>query len=143
MTALACTPSDLDLAARTLYGECRGEPVLGQQGVAWVLRNRVEWPGAPHWWGSTVGGVCIKAAQFSCWLKTDPNYPALTGPSSALPGYDALMAIVEDVMAGNVPDPTGHASHYERIGTKAAWSKGQTFSAVIGHHSFYSLGPGA
>ena len=48
MTALACNDRALDLLARTVWGEARGECFRGKLAVAWVARNRAE---HPRWWG--------------------------------------------------------------------------------------------
>lgn len=141
MTPLTVTPADLDTLTRTLYGEARGEPVAGQYGVAWVVRNRVEWPDGPHWWGNTVADVCRRPWQFSCWDMSDANRPLLELLTPSAPLYIELYETARAVCAGEVPDPTGHASHYERLGTIANWGIGKTPSAIIGKHAFYSLGP--
>lgn len=141
MSALSYTPTDLDILVRTLYGECRGEPLEGQQGVAWVIRNRVQWSGGPYWWGDTPALVCQKHAQYSCWLPTDPNYAKILGLPVGSPEYAALRDVALSVLSGAVGDPTGHASHYERIGTGASWAAGKTPSATIGNHAFYEVGP--
>lgn len=134
--------ADLDALVRTLFGEARGEPEAGQLAVAWVIRNRVEWPGAPHWWGSTIGDVCRKAYQFSCWNENDPNCSLVQTLKPGTPEYDDLKRVASWVLEGNADDPTGHASHYERVGAGAAWAKGREFNTIIGNHAFYSIGPG-
>src|SRR3546814_9887201 len=58
----------VDLLARTIWGEARGEPVRGMEAVAAVVMNRVARPG---WWGRTVASVCTKAYQFACWNEDD------------------------------------------------------------------------
>ena len=64
---------DVLALARTLWGECRGEPKIGQIAVAWVILNRAEQPG---WWSKshteaimddTIEAVCLCPHQFSCW----------------------------------------------------------------------------
>jgi N-acetylmuramoyl-L-alanine amidase len=139
MTALKYTAIDLDIATRTLFGECRGEPDEGRVAVMWVIRNRAEHPG---WWGKSVAGVCLAKSQFSCWNMNDPNREKLKAVPAYDPVYTALQSVVERVLNGEVPDPTGGASHYEVIGTGAAWAKDRKPDAVIGHHAFYCVGLG-
>lgn len=134
---------DLDTVTRTLWGEARGEGEMGQRAVAWVIRNRSEWPGGPYWWGSVPLGVCLKRGQFSCWNGDDPNRAKIDALDTLDPEYQALHEIARQVMAGEVDDPTGHASHYEVVGAGAAWAVGKQPSATIGRHAFYSLGPRA
>lgn len=137
---LAVTAEDLDVTARTLWGEARGEPLTGQQAVAWVIRNRAAWRPAA-WWGNTPKAACLKHAQFSCWLETDPNRAGLLILDTESPAYLALLGVARAVFAGEVDDPTGGATHYQVRGTGAAWSRGRAPSAVIGRHEFYAIGP--
>jgi spore germination cell wall hydrolase CwlJ-like protein len=132
---------DLDVTARTLWGEARGEDEMGQRAVAWVIRNRADWPGGPHWWGDTALKVCMKPMQFSCWNAADPNREKMLALKMESQEYRTLHEIARAVMTGEVDDPTGHASHYERIGTGAEWARGRQPSATIGNHAFYSIGP--
>ena len=39
---MTVTEKDRDILARTLWGEARGEELIGQIAVAWTIRNRVE-----------------------------------------------------------------------------------------------------
>lgn len=134
------SPSDLDVWTRTLLGECRGEPLEGQQGVAWTIRTRATWD-PPAWWGRTIAEVCMRPAQFSCWLTTDPNFPKINTWPVDDPEYQALMAVARAVAAGEVDDPTGGATHYERLGAGASWAKGREFSVILGSQAFYVIGP--
>lgn len=139
------TPNDddVEVLARTLWGEARGESLAGQQAVAWSIRNRVEIrlaPGKPNWWGEGYKGVCQAKYQFSCWNANDPNYPYLSGakpiPKSQL---EALKAVARDVMTDKVPDPTGRATHYyaTTMPKAPAWAKAGTPTVTIGHHKFF------
>lgn len=146
------TERDIDTATRTLWGECRGEPTLGQQAVAWVIRTRATWKPDLQWWGHNVTEVCWKCRknqrgvyvyQFSCW---DPNGPEYKGLVSLAPDdqeYLTLREIVRAVMAGEVEDPTHGATHYERPDAGAMWAQNHKPSAVIGKHEFFAIGPGA
>ncbi|VVO24210.1 hypothetical protein PS723_04459 [Pseudomonas fluorescens] len=76
---MTVTEKNRDILARTLWGEARGEGLAGQIAVAWTIRNRVNDGKAKSWWGEGYAGVCLKAWQFSCWNKNDPNYAYLSG----------------------------------------------------------------
>lgn len=62
---------DLDLLARVVHGEARGEPYEGQVAVAEVILNRVESPDFPK----TVSGVIFQEGAFDAvadgqiWLE--------------------------------------------------------------------------
>lgn len=140
-------PDDLDTMIRTLSGECRGEPVNGQIAVAYVIRTRAEW--VPHaWWGRTVGQVCRKPFQFSCWAEAEWNASNLAHIMAIMPDgpeYRHLEGVCLDVIHGNVPDPTHASTHYKVKGTSAEWDDAVKLlpPIVIGNHVFYKLGPAA
>lgn len=149
---LNVTSGDLYLVACTLYGEARGEPEEGQIAVAWVIRNRAEDPG---WWTvytgpsnadgriTHVGGACVKPYQFSCWLPDDPNYKTVQNLNPISPDCIKLREIGRRVMAGEIEDPTGGATHYINPAVLAklpAWAEKNTPTKTIGNHHFYKIG---
>ncbi|MES2252810.1 MAG: cell wall hydrolase, partial [Pseudomonadota bacterium] len=74
------TMGDIDILARTIYGEARGEYGRVDGGLAAliavgnVIVNRTQ---QQTWFGRTVRDVCLKPYQFSCWNRNDPNLPKL------------------------------------------------------------------
>ncbi len=70
---------EIDVLARTLWGEARGEGSTGMEAVASVILNRVEVAKrrGHYWWGNKIIQVCQKPYQFSCWNKQDPNFKKL------------------------------------------------------------------
>lgn len=108
---------DVDVLARTIWAEARGEGVAGQVAVGRCIRNRVEADlgrdGKPDWWGEGYVGVCQAPWQFSCWNKADPNRPYLTG-AKAIPEteYARAREAAVTAMTSKEPDPTGGATHY-------------------------------
>lgn len=139
---LVVTDRDLDLAARTLWGECRGESLEGQQAVAWVIRTRASWEPVA-WWGRTVAEVCLKPRQFTCWNLDCPERSKLINLETDDQEYLSLRAIVRAVMDGDVADPTRGATHYHRVESPASWAEGHEPTVIIGRHAFYALGPEA
>lgn len=141
-TVFVCTSLDLDWAARTLWGECRGEIPEGQIAVAWVIRTRAEWS-PPQWWGVGLRGVCTAKDQFSCWTQE-------TIPQGDDPEVMRLREVAERVMDGLEPNPAvidgQPATHYHVLGSPAEWAAKATAeghkSVVIGKHEFFALGPG-
>ena len=67
---------EVDVLARTIWGEARGEGKEGMEAVASVILNRTEIAKRldGYWWGNTIIQVCQKPYQFSCWNKLDPNF---------------------------------------------------------------------
>jgi len=125
---------------RTIWGESRGERTVGRIAVAHVILNRAA---QPAWWGSTPFDVCHKPYQFSCWNKSDPNALKIEQLCQSDDTYQAIGVLVDHCAAGIEPDPTCGADHYKVTGTPASWDEstaGKT-AVIIGHHSFWKLGP--
>lgn len=138
-------PDDLDTMVRTLSGECRGESLVGQHAVAWVIKNRAEWK-PPAWWGHTIGQVCRKKHQFSCW--SDANFNAsnlahMMRLQQTDSEYIALETVCLDVLGDKIVDPTNGATHYRVVGTTASWDQAinETSQVQIGRHLFCRIGP--
>lgn len=124
-----------DVAARTLCQEVRGEPIEGQNAVAWVIKNRL----ADGRWGHSLASVCLWRGQFSGWyVPSDPNF----GYACSLDDNDATlshMRSVLQVVLDSEIDPTSGATHYfNPVIVKApAWVEDATPCGKFGRQSFY------
>lgn len=82
------TSSDLNLLARVIYGEARGEPYTGQVAVAAVVLNRVRSASFPN----TIAGVIYQSGAFDCvadgQINLTPNQTAKNAAQDALNGWD-------------------------------------------------------
>lgn len=124
---------DTQVGARTLYGECRGEPEEGQRAVAHVLWNRMR----DGRWGKTIAAVCLARLQFSCWNPSDAQRPLMAVLQDDNPTLQKLAAILAEAETGE--DPTKGATHYfsDTMIQPPSWSVGATLCRKIGHHSFF------
>lgn len=138
------TDHELDIVAKTLWGEARGEGWGGLVAVAWTIRNRVETDlhndGKPDWWGEGYELVCLKRYQYSCWNASDKNSPYLRGlkpipPREYMRCREAAVAVLE----GHEPDPVDGATHYynPKAVPKPFWADAGTFVTKIGDHLFF------
>ena len=79
---------NIDLLARAVYGEARGEPYAGQVAVAAVILNRVKDSRFPK----TVAGVVYQAGAFDVvsdgQINLTPNSTAYQAARDALNGWD-------------------------------------------------------
>ena len=138
--AAALREQAVDVLARTLWGEARGEPVRGIEAVAAVVVNRVRAaraPGGPRWWGVDIVSVCSAPFQFSCWNKNDPNRAKLQAVTEADPVFAICRRIAARAVSGALPDPTGGATHYHARDILPRWAEGKPACAEIGRHLFY------
>ena len=80
--------SDLNLLARAVYGEARGEPYVGQVAVAAVVLNRVKNSSFPN----TISGVIYQPGAFTAvsdgQINLTPNQTAYNAARDALNGWD-------------------------------------------------------
>ena len=80
--------SDLNLLARLVYGEARGEPYTGQVAVAAVVLNRVKSSKFPN----SIAGVIYQPGAFDVvsdgQINMSPNSTAIKAAQDALNGWD-------------------------------------------------------
>ena len=126
---------DIDILARTIYGEARGQSRAGKEAVAAVVINRSKTGG---WWGSGISEVCLKPWQFSCWNRNDPNSKILIGITPDNPVFRECLEIAALAVTGNLNDRTSGATHYYANYIRPPnWIAGATKTASIGVHKFY------
>lgn len=127
-----------EVFAKTIYAEARGEPLEGQQWVAWVIKNRA-YRNKPYWGGNTIKGVCLQPYQFECWngrtdipINEPAVYKKIRSWSDAL--YDAPHS----------KDPTQNCDYYNNPAKEGmpAWTKNVDLIRKIGNHNFYRSKPG-
>ena len=113
--------SNLNLLARLVYGEARGEPYTGQVAVAAVVLNRVKSSKFPN----TVAGVIYQAGAFDVvsdgQINMTPNSTAIKAAQDAINGWD----------------PSYGAIYYFNPSTAtSSWIWLRPLTVVIGKHRF-------
>ena len=113
--------SDVNLLARIIYGEARGEPYAGQVAVGAVVLNRVKSSSFPN----TISGVIYQSGAFDAvrdgQINLSPDSTAKKAAQDALNGWD----------------PSYGAIYYFNPSTatnKWIWSRPMT--VTIGRHRF-------
>lgn len=138
---------DIDILARTIYGEARGEYGCVEGGLASliavgnVVMNRLE---ASENYGKTISEVCLKPWQFSCWNRNDPNHDLLMKPEIIDPVFTICHEVATKVSNGEWPDITKGSEHYHAtsLAQLPAWAKGQRPRFQLSRHIFYQLQKG-
>ena len=129
------TNEDIDMLARTLYGEARGEPHQGRLLVAYVILNR--WR-TQYRGNRTIRDVCLDPWQFSCWNSNDPNRDKLLEVTLSNKVFrECYMAALEAIDAVNeLPLKTRH--YYAKTMPRAPfWAAGHEPVKEYGNHRFY------
>lgn len=121
VTGSNISQSDLDLLARCVYAEARGEPYSGQVAVAAVVLNRVRSSKFPN----TIYGVIYQRNAFTAvndgQINLTPNDTAYNAARDAPGGWD----------------PTGGCLYYYNPTTAtSSWIWSLTVHIKIGKHNF-------
>jgi spore germination cell wall hydrolase CwlJ-like protein len=139
---VSVSPTDMDTLARTVWGEARGEHLLGQVAVAWVVTNRVIVARKDRakflWWGDRLQAVCLAPNQFSAWLPTDPNFEQLKATHLGVASFERAYGLAALVIGGSIADPTNGSTHYFADSIPApSWTHAMDPRAKIGAHNFF------
>src|SRR5277367_42012 len=131
---------------KTVAGEADGDP--SAPAVAHVILNRLN---SGNFGGNTVPQVVLAnkpSWQFTTWRDQGRDLSNLT-PSD--PKYQRAVKVVNDVVSGAIPDPTGGALYYDNPKLQASGYAGQpplpppSFAKgpgqQIGQHVFYGGNP--
>lgn len=127
--------ADIELFARTLWGESAGESVRGIEAVAAVVMNRA---------ATLAGGSIDEACRgFSCWNDSNPDRPRMLGLKAGAGSvgellYTTCLRIARRAVAGVLEDPTGGATLYHDRSTLPDWTRGREPIAEIGNRLFYA-----
>ncbi len=134
---------EIDVMARTLWGEARSEGLKGMEAVAHVILNRVahaKSKGESFWWGHDVLTVCQRPYQFSCWNPGDPNRQKLMAVDKDDIHFATALRVARRAVYRQLgDDPTLGADHYHTVNVSPFWSKGETPLIQIGSHLFFKL----
>ena len=115
--------SDVQLMARAINGEARGEPYEGQVAVGAVILNRVKDSRFPN----TIAGVIYQSGAFTAVADGQINAPIAENST--------VYKAAEDAMNGW--DPTGGCVYYFNPSTATnKWIWSRPYVKTIGKHRF-------
>lgn len=124
-------PAEIECLASNVYFEARGSTFMDQVAVAHVTLNRTR----ERWWPDTICEVVHEPYQFSWTLNDQLN---VTDTRS----WERAVMIAEQVIVGDLPDPTGVATHYHTTEVSPFWSKSGVNKQVIGAHVYMRMASG-
>lgn len=121
--ASSSSASDLQLMARAINGEARGEPYEGQVAVGAVILNRVKSSQFPN----TIAGVIYQSGAFTAVADGQINTP--------IDENSTVYKAAQDAMNGW--DPTGGCIYYFNPATATnKWIWSRPLVKTIGKHRF-------
>ena len=121
--AASSNTSDIQLMARAINGEARGEPYEGQVAIGAVILNRVKDSRFPN----TIAGVIYQSGAFTAVADGQIN--------QAMEDEATVMKAARDAMNGW--DPTGGAVYYFNPATATnKWIWSRPLIKTIGKHRF-------
>ena len=121
--AASSNTSDIQLMARAINGEARGEPYEGQVAVGAVILNRVKSSQFPN----TIAGVIYQKGAFTAVADGQINQP--------IDSNSTVYKAARDAMNGS--DPTGGCIYYFNPNTATnKWIWSRPLVKVIGKHRF-------
>lgn len=113
--------NDVDLLAKVISAEARGEPYKGQVAVGAVILNRVKHPSFPN----TLSGVVYQPWAFTCMHDGQINQKV----------SDSAYKAARDAINGY--DPSGGSIYYFNPSTaSSSWIWSRQLVVVIGKHRF-------
>lgn len=138
---------EIDILARTIYGEARGEYEGFEGGISAliavgnVVMNRLK---ARSWYGQSIEEICQKPWQFSCWNKEDPNRAILMQDEIIDPVFSVCYQVATKVALKEWPDLTKGSDHYHAttLPIFPTWARGQKPKIRLAKHIFYQLTKG-
>ena len=129
------TDDDVDLLARAIWGESRGESKQGQEAVASVILNRRD----AKRWPNTIRGVILQPKQFSAFNLRDRNRRPMLAVTERDAAFRQALEIARRAVAGTLVDQTRGANHYHEQSINPLWARGVRPTVHIGRHKFYRL----
>lgn len=138
--AVADAERDIDVLARTLYGEARAGRVRVKEAIAAVVMNRVRRAKerGGYWWGSSVAEVCRRPWQFACWNPGSTARARLEALDAGNATFRSCLRITRRAIRGALKDPTAGATHYHDRDANPHWARGRAPAAEIGGRAFYN-----
>jgi spore germination cell wall hydrolase CwlJ-like protein len=118
---------ELGCLTEAVYYESRGEPLLGQLGVATVILNRV----SEGKYGDTVCEVVHHRCSFSYWC--DGKHERMPNKKARLMASHVARLALDGASSAELEGATHYHAHY----VKPYWSKALTYIGRVGRHLFY------
>ncbi len=138
---IASKNKEIELIAKTIWGEGRGESYEGKVAIGNVIINRYKLSQAtkkPHWWGNTIEQIIFHPYQFSCHNHNDPNKSKIAKLTTEDYQYRESLKIARGILSGTIKDNTFGATHYFAYKVvKPRWASKMKKTKRVGNHDFY------
>lgn len=125
---------EIEIMARTIYGEARSEPDDGMLAVGETIMNRLR----TNYRGAfSVNDVVLSRLQFSSWNSNDPNLPLMLAVDFSKPNFKRCWKAAEKALRGERILGSDAWKHYYARSIRAPdWASDATETKIIGQHIF-------
>lgn len=135
-------PQDLDkrqltCLADSIYYEARGEDLKGQEGVGYVVMNRVK----ARKWPNTICGVvyqCTRASPHSKRKVCQFGWASRKHRITDFKAYAHAQDLARLIMLGVAPNPIGHCTYFHSTAERTPRGVKYAIRKRIDHHIFYA-----
>jgi len=125
----------VDILARVIWGEAEGEGAEGMQAVGNVIMNRVE---RDSKYNADAEDIVMEKDQFSA-VSNPERLQAMVNLTEDNPEYIQALEISKKLLAGEIEDITGGATHFYNPNTanmELDWIKQYPVIYKLGKHLF-------
>ncbi len=139
---------ELEVLAKTIWGETVGEPWESSVAVASLIMNRfhIAEKRQQIWWGNNILKICQTPYQFGCWSRNKVFIQEMRSVNTKDDErYAACLVLAKGVIAGGLVDTVEGSTHFCKRPTHPAWvtypywTKAVTPTITVGNLNFYKL----
>lgn len=128
---------DVDIMARTLFGEAASGNVEDAEVIASTIYNRIVFNN----WPDTATAVCLQPWQYSCWNSNDPGRARIQNASGRW--FELCRDIAFSTLKGvNSYIDLGLTHYYATYVARPKWAKGKKHVHAVpnahGEHRFFN-----
>ncbi|MDR3223995.1 MAG: cell wall hydrolase [Holosporales bacterium] len=132
---------DIEIMAKTMYGEARGEYPRKNVGIKSLIAIGNVIMNRSKKLEKQITEVCLHPKQFSCWNRQDPNRAVIDSITEKDIIFNLCFETASKIICEEIGDITNEADHYySRFARKKPyWAENQTPVSEVGNHIFFKL----
>lgn len=126
---------EIDILARTIYGESKDKTLIGKEAIARVVLNRIS---KSINLGKDIEEVCKKEGQFKCWDKKSDAYKKIIVLDETNEVFSLCKRVAMKAVSGIMKDFLYGATHYHHKDNTPKWANGKIPCLIVGDVHFFN-----